>query len=298
MIVRLTEELEKEGTELTPADFLRRVSYDNPELTGNFIKFNDKAAEYHMDSDSSDDECESQASTQCSQPTTTFSSLSHTSHTHTSTNENSFDAHSVQSSFEPANDDDMGDGARSLSAQLLFEQTNNNDAAHMDTSYEDMGDGARSLSAQLSFQRTHNKDYAYVNPNYLEWLAEIAATVNEKDEEKKRKEGENRNSEENKRMEEEKRKEEEKKRIEEEEKKKEEKKVNDRGKCEICEERIVDLAAAPCGHMFCRICWDANLASIRTKYKSARTIARKLKEPDCMMCRTRVTSVIKVFFRK
>lgn len=78
----------------------------------------------------------------------------------------------------------------------------------------------------------------------------------------------------------------------------EEDRKNDRGKCEICEERIVDLAAAPCGHMFCRICWDANLASIRTKYKSARTIARKLKEPNCMMCRTPVTTVIKVFFRK
>lgn len=91
---------------------------------------------------------------------------------------------------------------------------------------------------------------------------------------------------------------EEDKRKNEKKRKEEEESQSDRGKCGVCEERIVDLAAVPCGHMFCRICWDENLEHIPNRYKSARIVKQKLKEPDCMMCRTPVQKDLRIYFRK
>lgn len=103
---------------------MRRLSYDNASLTENFANFNDKAAAFHDDDDSSDDEWASQITTQSSSTTTT---------TQSSCTDDRMDLDDIQlpdtqTPFAETNVDDLGEGARSLSAQLLFEQTNSKDA--------------------------------------------------------------------------------------------------------------------------------------------------------------------------
>lgn len=124
--------------ELTPADFLRQLSYNNEDLTEQFMKFYDSAAPYDESSDDEVEDCSSQASSECSQATTSsaMTDMQIEVPLDRETNDVVVDKGTVHSTFEQANGDD------SPIDQQLFDLSNKSDpyfehsyAAH--ASFED-----------------------------------------------------------------------------------------------------------------------------------------------------------------
>lgn len=73
----------------------------------------------------------------------------------------------------------------------------------------------------------------------------------------------------------------------------------DPSSCKICTEEKIDLVFLPCGHCSCSACFSQNQKKyesvLKLKYRSKRIISNHLKEPKCMLCRTKIEKINKIY---
>lgn len=69
--------------------------------------------------------------------------------------------------------------------------------------------------------------------------------------------------------------------------------------CSICDLRPCDVCGDPCGHLGCSVCFEEWKVQFRRKltdkYKSEKTIERKMKNLTCIFCGLNINGTKKVF---
>lgn len=255
--------------ELTPSDFLRQVAFDNDKLTDQFMQFYDSVGD-NSESDSSDDEIDecSQTSSASSQVTVSQVSDDNSNNeialSQISTHESSITSieNSIEGDDRPVSTVEQSsfeksneDNFSNEGSQSLFENSNKDDSNESDRP---------STSNQMLVARC--RSFKIVPPS-----ARHKSPLNIQQSKRQKLSTQAPDSTSNALL----------------------------GFCSKCGERPFDMLTIPCGHLSCTPCWEEwkieRRDDLKAKYRSERTLEKKIKELTCMFCHKPVKLIQNAF---
>lgn len=254
-----------EEGELTPSNFLRQLAHNNDDLTENFLNFYESVATYDDSSDDEYDESASQASSECSQATTSSALTDmQVEVIADKMDEDMFDNGAVQLSFDGTNDNDNCIELIGSSAHSSIEQTNEDEP--MPSTSQSVAPPVHS-PVTLPAENFIVREFRIIPPSVrremeaeknLNNLQQVLDTFSDQGSENQ-----------------------------------------PEGVCKICTIRPFRKLLIPCGHLSCDECladWlERCRAVLREKYRSERMIEKQL-VLTCMHCRAAVDSTHNAFY--